>query len=944
MVDTAEQKQIKKLEEKISNVELAIKDSERNLKAAESASGRANQIAAISNLRKQQQSFNEVLRRVRQGELFNLAEVSRFVRDVGTSEGEKRFREGLRSELKKEVTVGVEQFPGGKEIKIEESPIEKITTTSFRGREISSLPSAFEQRTLTPQAKAEIQKIIIEDTLKRGDRIETETQRKTKEFKERSEAKSVQTLESVKEAFGQVKLEPKEELSKVPLLISTETRQLELTQKVGAVVGTAAQFGVGATIGVLAGTAESFVRKPIKTTAIIAGTAAAIIIAPVTASAVIAGVLTVDVLSQPTVETKIARGVGTVGAILTVGSALKGVSKIKTFIFGKPQIKIDFPRKINFKLIKEAIKESPRAIPKLLKSKAGKVRTGKSPISKGELRARKSLRSKQFRQDQKFGLRGKRGEQKIKEFFVNPRKGSIIQKTTGIKDVKIPGGKIRTTITQIKERLPFKKTITRKPEVRIQAIPKGPARTLKSSFKRPPSQVRTQGLKEKDILKLSSRTQESRQISNIIKGKTKTQQVLLQKQIKQLKFKKDLKLKGQLTKEQLTRSRVSTQQQKIKPITKQELLLQKQIKQVDTLKPLEFERGTGRGGFRKGQRQKIIKKIELKQQKISQEIQKLDNIFKPKQKIKPVVKNVNLKFLDKNFAKQKLSSKVKLRKISETQKARTESEILLKEFQKQKTKLVTVLKTEQKVKEITKTKLLPILKTKQEVVTITKTKTKTFPVLKTEQEVVTVIETLKEIPILKTKQEVVTITKTIKDIPLKQKQLQKPKPIIQKTEIQTPPIPTKRIEIPFIKPPRPKPPRPPRPKPPRRPKIKKPTRKIRRQKLTPSFPTIKRKLPRISVLVRRKGKFVRIPFGGRDIISAFKRGADVVSRTAAASFKVKKEGKVVTPSQIPRGFKRSKKDANILVEINRLRINTLGELREITFKGLAAQRDKRIKI
>lgn len=98
----------------------------------------------------------------------------------------------------------------------------------------------------------------------------------------------------------------------------------------------------------------------------------------------------------------------------------------------------------------------------------------------------------------------------------------------------------------------------------------------------------------------------------------------------------------------------------------------------------------------------------------------------------------------------------------------------------------------------------------------------------------------------------------------------------------------------------------------------------------------------IDVFVRRRGKFQRIA-GGRNLslARAFEIGAKEARNSAAASIKVVQGGEVVTetPRKL-RGFKRSKKEEGVFIEENRFRIDSPGELQEITYKGIMSRKTR----
>lgn len=94
--------------------------------------------------------------------------------------------------------------------------------------------------------------------------------------------------------------------------------------------------------------------------------------------------------------------------------------------------------------------------------------------------------------------------------------------------------------------------------------------------------------------------------------------------------------------------------------------------------------------------------------------------------------------------------------------------------------------------------------------------------------------------------------------------------------------------------------------------------------------------------VRRRGRFEIV---GRfaDPEEAIRAGARIVQGTAAASFKVTGDGSVLeyaaqglNPSQ----FRESRREPGVVIERVSQRINTPGELGEITFKGISISRSK----
>lgn len=96
------------------------------------------------------------------------------------------------------------------------------------------------------------------------------------------------------------------------------------------------------------------------------------------------------------------------------------------------------------------------------------------------------------------------------------------------------------------------------------------------------------------------------------------------------------------------------------------------------------------------------------------------------------------------------------------------------------------------------------------------------------------------------------------------------------------------------------------------------------------------------VSIRRRGVFQRVA-SGLSFEEASKRGAIITATTSAASFKLegpKTSGNKILQS-LNKQFRTSKKDKNIIVEKSRYRIDTPGELGEITKKGQAASRSKK---
>ena len=95
------------------------------------------------------------------------------------------------------------------------------------------------------------------------------------------------------------------------------------------------------------------------------------------------------------------------------------------------------------------------------------------------------------------------------------------------------------------------------------------------------------------------------------------------------------------------------------------------------------------------------------------------------------------------------------------------------------------------------------------------------------------------------------------------------------------------------------------------------------------------------VLVKEKGKFVKVNKKPKPFNRAWNYGAKVTDNTVAATFKLKESGITNLPEQTKNEFLRSKfekRKNNKYVEKNRYRIDTPGELQGITVKGWLAQR------
>lgn len=97
------------------------------------------------------------------------------------------------------------------------------------------------------------------------------------------------------------------------------------------------------------------------------------------------------------------------------------------------------------------------------------------------------------------------------------------------------------------------------------------------------------------------------------------------------------------------------------------------------------------------------------------------------------------------------------------------------------------------------------------------------------------------------------------------------------------------------------------------------------------------------VEVRQGGKFKPIfQTSSKDI--AFRTGASEVRGSARASFRIKKDNVIVDDFALFKDIKKSKKEKGVFVEQAKYRINTPGELGDITLKGIRSSKNKRIKL
>jgi len=115
-------------------------------------------------------------------------------------------------------------------------------------------------------------------------------------------------------------------------------------------------------------------------------------------------------------------------------------------------------------------------------------------------------------------------------------------------------------------------------------------------------------------------------------------------------------------------------------------------------------------------------------------------------------------------------------------------------------------------------------------------------------------------------------------------------------------------------------------------------------KILPPFLGDKEGKKSYSILVRRRGVFKEIG-KAPSLKQAFLRGRYAVETTAAASFKVESDDEEVKDLRfLPKNkFRMSKVNPNVYVQKRQFRIGTFGEKREITYKGIAATRQRRAR-
>jgi len=117
----------------------------------------------------------------------------------------------------------------------------------------------------------------------------------------------------------------------------------------------------------------------------------------------------------------------------------------------------------------------------------------------------------------------------------------------------------------------------------------------------------------------------------------------------------------------------------------------------------------------------------------------------------------------------------------------------------------------------------------------------------------------------------------------------------------------------------------------------------------PKYPKIRlptqKKKKLFELFVKKKGKFIK--FGKQlDLSTAVSRGKSIVGTSAAATFKIKDigSGSFVKSFNIGQSFRSGKKSPFEFVEKRGSRIKSSGELREITFKGIASpKRRKKVR-
>jgi hypothetical protein len=99
---------------------------------------------------------------------------------------------------------------------------------------------------------------------------------------------------------------------------------------------------------------------------------------------------------------------------------------------------------------------------------------------------------------------------------------------------------------------------------------------------------------------------------------------------------------------------------------------------------------------------------------------------------------------------------------------------------------------------------------------------------------------------------------------------------------------------------------------------------------------------KINIKVRRRGIFQNV--GQEENINlAINKGENIVKNTAAASYKLEKEGRTISDFNPGKNFERSKREAGVFIQKRSNRIGTTGEKNEITRMGILTSRIKRSK-
>jgi hypothetical protein len=103
-----------------------------------------------------------------------------------------------------------------------------------------------------------------------------------------------------------------------------------------------------------------------------------------------------------------------------------------------------------------------------------------------------------------------------------------------------------------------------------------------------------------------------------------------------------------------------------------------------------------------------------------------------------------------------------------------------------------------------------------------------------------------------------------------------------------------------------------------------------------------RKQELVTIKVRRKGIFETVGTE-TNTMKAQAKAQMIVENTAAASFKLEKQGRALSDLQIGSEFSPSKKEKGVYIQKNKFRINTPGEKSEITAKGIFANKQNNKK-